>query len=66
MGYIIMGRDECGEEFRASPGEWATREMAWNDVERLRPRYPEAQRLWVEELRDKDYYLQQMEERDYE
>ena len=66
MGYIIMGRDECNEEFRASPGEWATFEMAANDIPRLRQRYPEARNLWVEQLRDKDYYLQQMEERDYE
>lgn len=59
MSYIVMGKDECGSEFRPSSQAWASSDDAYNELETLRERFPEARGLWVEELRDKAYYSSQ-------
>ena len=69
MAWIIMGIDECGSEFRANPKDFTTSEEAYEHVMMCRESYPEARSIWVEELKDKDYYMQQRmdidEEQDY-
>ena len=65
MSYIVMGKDECGSEFRPSSKTWASSDDAYSELSLLRDRYPEARSLWVEELRDKDYYLSMRMNRDY-
>jgi len=57
MGWIVMARDECGDETRPSDNEWSNEDDAWSEASRIRERYPEWRRVWVETLRDKDYYL---------
>jgi hypothetical protein len=57
MGWIVMARDECGNETRASDNEWSNEDDAWSEASRIRERYPEKRPVWVEMLRDKDYYL---------
>jgi hypothetical protein len=58
MGWIIMGVDECGMEFRADQKTFSTSDAAYDRLDEAREDYPEARRIWVEELRDKDYYMQ--------
>lgn len=60
MAYIIMGRDECGDEFRPNSIDYDTPEAANKDLAEERENYPEARSMWVEELRDADYYMRQM------
>ena len=57
MAYIVMARDECGDETRPSDSEWDTAREANDEVWTLRDKYPEYRTFWVEQLRDKDYYL---------
>lgn len=59
MSYIIMGRDECNQEFRPNFPDFATEDDAYAKLSAARERYPEARSIWVELLRDKDFYLQQ-------
>lgn len=59
MSYIVMGKDECGYEFRPSSRTWASSDDAYNELEKLREQYQEARGLWVEPLHDKDYYMSQ-------
>ena len=61
MSYIIMGRDECNYEFRPDFPDFATEDDAYAKLDAARERYPEARSIWVELLRDKDFYLQQRE-----
>jgi len=57
--YIIMGRDECGDEFRLTAfSSYISEDKASVDMTEAREQYPEAQSLWVEMLKDKDYYIQ--------
>ena len=64
MSYIIMGRDECNEHFRPDFPEFNTKEEAYAKLSEARYRYQEARAIWVELLKDKDYYLQQREYHD--
>lgn len=55
--YIIMAKGEDGMEFRPSPGaNYVNEQGAYNDLPYIRENYPEA-KLWVEELRDKNYFM---------
>lgn len=65
MSYIVMARDECGDETRPSDSEWDTAREANDEVWTLRDRYPEYRTFWVEQLRDKDYYLDTYDERSW-
>ena len=56
--YIIMGRDECGDEFRPDYPEFSSDGKASAYMTDAREQYPEARSLWVEMLKDKDYYIQ--------
>lgn len=58
MAYIIMGTDECGMEFRPNFPNFATENEAYQRLSDAREQYAEARSLWVELLRDKDYYMQ--------
>jgi hypothetical protein len=53
-----MGRDECNYEFRPDFPAFATEDDAYEKLDAARERYPEARSIWVELLRDKDYYMQ--------
>jgi hypothetical protein len=57
MAYIVMARDECNDETRPSDNEWDTAREANDELWTLRDRYPDYRTFWVEQLRDKDYYL---------
>lgn len=59
MSYIIMGCDECNQEFRPNFPSFATEDGAYAKLDAARERYPEARSIWVELLKDKDYYLDQ-------
>lgn len=59
MAYIVMGRDECNSEFRPSPLTHINIDSAYDELVLCRDSYPEARAMWVEELRDKDYYIRQ-------
>ena len=64
MSYIIMGRDECNQEFRPDFKNFESEDDAYAKLNSARERYPEARSIWVELLRDKDYYLQRHQESD--
>ena len=63
--WIVMGRDECNDEFRPSSNSWASEDEAYTELSSLRERYAEARSMWVEMLRDKDYYLSKHRDYDY-
>lgn len=63
MRLIIMGRDECGTEFRVTDHVYASHNAANNDLLEAREDYPEAQSIWVEEYKDKYYYMAQQADR---
>ena len=60
MGYvdrwIVMGRDECNDEFRPSDKHWLREDDAYAELSQLRKRYAEARSMWVELLKDKAYF----------
>lgn len=56
MSYIIMGRDECGDEFRPEFKAFHSCDEAECNLADAREAYPEARAIWVEELKDKAYY----------
>ena len=62
--FIVMGRDECNDEFRPSNLTHRSQSEAHNELVELRDRYPEARSMWVELLRDKDFFMRQSEEWD--
>lgn len=57
MSYVIVGRDECNQEFSPDYPAFSTEEEAYSKLAEARERYAEARSLWVETLRDKDFYL---------
>lgn len=57
MTYVVMGRDECNQEFRCSNAEWETESSAEAEALEMYDKYPEARAIWVELLRDKAYYM---------
>ena len=48
MAYIVMARDECNDETRPSDNEWSNEDDAWSEASKIRERYPEWRRVWVE------------------
>ena len=58
MSYIIMGKDECNQDFRPDFKDFESEDDAYAKLNAARERYPEARSLWVEVLKDKDYYLE--------
>ena len=54
--YIIMGTDECGDEFRADDKEYESMSDAQANVSRAELNYPEARGIWAELFRDQAYY----------
>lgn len=60
MAYIIMGRDECGDEFRPDFPNFATNDAACAKIFEAWEQYQEARSLWVELLRDQDYYMREL------
>jgi hypothetical protein len=61
MSYIIMGKDECGSEFRPAFKNFASEDQAYEHLGEAREQYQEARSLWVEELHDKAYYQSQQQ-----
>ena len=59
MRYIIMGKDECNQEFRPDYNAFDTEDLAYAKLPEARKRYPEARSIWVEMLKDKQYYFEQ-------
>ena len=59
MNYIIMGIDECGQDFRPNDKRYGSRKSAERDLEAVTERYPEARGFWLEEHKDKSYYQEQ-------
>lgn len=66
MAYVVMAWDECGNETRPSDREWDTAREASDELWTLRGEYPEYRTFWVEQLRDKDYFLEMHSEGYYE
>lgn len=64
MSYIIMGKDECNQEFRPDYGAFDTEDLAYAKLSEARERYPEARSIWVEMLKDKAYYSELYANRD--
>ena len=62
--WIVMGRDECNDEFRPSDKVWTREDHAYAELSQLRQRYAEARSMWVEMLKDKAYYQSLREELD--
>jgi hypothetical protein len=56
MPHIIMGKDECGAEFRADECKFKSADAASEWLPEARENYPEARSLWVEEYKDKAYF----------
>lgn len=54
--WIVMGRDECNDEFRPSDKTWTDQNAANEELSNLRVMYPEARSMWVELLKDKAYF----------
>lgn len=61
MSWIIMGIDECGSEFRPNDVDYLREADALDALPEVRKDYPEARSMWVEQLRDKDYYMSQFD-----
>jgi len=59
MTYIIMGIDECNQEFRPNEKKYGSRKSAERDLDVVTERYVEARGFWVEEYKDKSYYQKQ-------
>lgn len=55
MSYIIIGRDECGDELRLA-GPFFSEAAAYEKLPESREEYPEFTRINVEVLKDKAYY----------
>ena len=64
MSYIIMGKDECNQEFRPDYDAFDTEDLAYAKLSEARDRYPEARSIWVEMLKDKAYYSELYANRD--
>ena len=64
--WIVMGRDECDQEFRCSSQVWTYEGDAYDEALEMYDTYPEARAIWVEQLKDKDYYIQRRSEYVYD
>ena len=62
--FIVMGKDECNDEFRPSNLTHPSQSDAHNELVELSDRYPEARSMWVELLKDKDFFMREREEWD--
>jgi hypothetical protein len=65
MSYIIMGVDECNQEFRPNEKEYGSRKSAERDLDAITERYVEARGFWVEEHKDMQYYTDLMIKQQY-
>ena len=65
MTYIIMGKDECNEEFRPNFKGFNSEYEAYQKLPEAREMYPEARSLWVELLMDQAYYSEYYARKDY-
>lgn len=70
MTYIIMAIQEEGSEIRVSDYDTHSRgfdrsEEAYEALPQAREDYPEFRRFWVEELKDKEYWMMRHLEDDY-
>ena len=65
MSYIIMGTDECGDEFRADDKNYPTKAEAIRNIDAAFNNYQEARNIWIEELRDKGYYQEQYNQAEF-
>ena len=63
MSYIVMGRDECGDEFRPSSKYWKTEGEAVKEMTKIEDEYVEARGFWVEEYRDRQWYAERWSDR---
>ena len=61
--WIVMGRDECNDEFRPSNNSWPSQDEAYTELSSSREIFVEARSMWVEMLKDKSFYLKN---RDYD
>ena len=66
MSYIVMGKDECGSEFRPSNRTWSDIDDAYDELEKLREKFEEARSMWVEVLHDQAYFNKNRDYWDYE
>ena len=48
--FIVMARDECGQEFRPTNRKHVSESDAFAEMETLPDDYPECRGFWVEEL----------------
>ena len=64
--FIVMGRDECNDEFRPSSKTHRSQSEAHNELVELREQYAEARSMWVELLKDKDFFMREREQWDRE
>ena len=48
--YVLMGIDECGQDFNAGGKYFASEEEAYSALDEARESYPEARSLFVEPL----------------
>ena len=64
--FIVMGRDECNDEFRPSNRTHRSQSEAHNELVELREVYQEARSMWVELLKDKDFFMRQRDQWDGE
>jgi len=61
--YIVMARDECGEEFRPSIKVHTSMEKANASIPRLRIEYPECRGMWAEVFMDRAYFEAEHQDR---
>ena len=54
--WIVMGRDECNDEWRPSSETHLSEDAAYAELTKLREVYVEARSMWVEMLKDKAFY----------
>ena len=62
--FIVMGRDECNDEFRPSSKTHRSQSEAHNELVELREVYQEARSMWVELLKDKDFFMRERDQWD--
>ena len=59
--FIVMGRAASNDEFRPSNRTHRSQSEAHNELVELREVYQEARSMWVELLKDKDFFMRQRE-----
>ena len=65
MSYIIMAIQEEGSETRISDYDtdgngFASEERAYDALDKAKEHYPEYRQIWVEQLKDMDYWARQI------